>query len=75
MGPSGAGKTSLMTLLRGRAHYGNITGSIAVSRARVELHPEPKVSRLHIFVDNCELRVMMFRIISMKEFLWRCSAI
>jgi ABC-type multidrug transport system fused ATPase/permease subunit len=36
MGPSGAGKTSLLSLLRGQAHYANIFGEITVNGHAVE---------------------------------------
>jgi len=36
MGPSGAGKTSLLSLLRGQAHYAKITGSLTVNGHAVD---------------------------------------
>jgi ABC-type multidrug transport system fused ATPase/permease subunit len=36
MGPSGAGKTSLLCLLRGQAHYANISGALTVNGHCVE---------------------------------------
>lgn len=36
MGPSGAGKTSLLSLLRGQAHYADISGSLTVNGHAVE---------------------------------------
>lgn len=38
MGPSGAGKTSLMNLLFGSAHYGTCTGTIKINRQRVDIN-------------------------------------